>query len=199
MILAGYLADLRAVQIRVEADFRQLRTRVGDFLDQEVADLLLQADAPEKILQAYLDHAPGRKALLFTPTVAFAETMATLFRTAGVATESLNATTPLEERRAMLQRFRQGETRVLANCGVLIEGYDEPSVDCILMARPTQSTALFTQMVGRGTRLYPGKNDCVVIDVVGATTHHHLASVASLTGLPLSALRQQFPVAPKSP
>ena len=189
MILAGYLADLRAVQIRVEADFRQLRTRTGDFLDHEVADLLLQVDAPEKIVQAYLDHALGRKALLFTPTVAFAETMAKLFRAAGVATESVNATTPLEERRAMLQRFRQGETQVLANCGVLTEGYDEPSVDCILIARPTQSTALFTQMVGRGTRLYPGKTDCLVIDVVGATTHHHLVSVASLTGLPLSALR----------
>jgi len=189
MILAGYLSDLRALQIRVEADFRQLRTRAGDFLDHEVADLLLQADAPEKIVQAYLDHALGRKALLFTPTVAFAETIAHLFRAAGVATESINAATPLEERRAMLQRFRHGETRVLANCGVLTEGYDEPSVDCILIARPTQSTALFTQMVGRGTRLYPGKTDCLVIDVVGATTHHHLVSVASLTGLPLSALR----------
>ncbi len=191
MILAGYLSDLRAVQIRVAADFRQLRTRAGDFVDHEVADVLLHADAPAKIVQAYLDHALGRKAVLFTPTVAFAETMTTLFRAAGVVTESLSAMTPLEERRAILQRFRQGETRIVANCGVLTEGYDEPSVECILIARPTQSTALFTQMVGRGTRRYPGKPDCLVIDVVGATTHHHLVSVATLTGLPLSALQVQ--------
>lgn len=189
MIMAGYLADLRAIQIQLHADFRQLRTRAGDFADAEVANTLLQADAPAHILAAYQDHAPGRKALLFTPTVHLAALMADLFNGAGIPTESVNAETPLEDRRALLQRFRMGETRVITNCGVLTEGYDEPSVDCVIVARPTQSTPLFTQMVGRGTRLYPGKADCVVIDVVGATTHHHLASVASLTGLPLHALQ----------
>jgi hypothetical protein len=126
--------------------------------------------------------------LLFTPTVHLAELMAELFNGAGIATERVSAETPLEDRRAVLQRFRTGETRVITNCGVLTEGYDEPSVDCVIVARPTQSAPLFTQMVGRGTRLYPGKADCLVIDVVGAATHHHLASVASLTGLPLHAL-----------
>ena len=189
MIMAGYLADLRAVQVQLHADFRQLRTRAGDFVDAEVANMLLQADAPEHILAAYQEHAPGRKALLFTPTVHLAEVMAALFTNAGIPTECVSATTPLEDRRALLHRFRTSETRVITNCGVLTEGYDEPSVDCVIVARPTQSTPLFTQMVGRGTRLYPGKADCVVIDVVGATTHHHLASVASLTGLPLHALR----------
>ena len=188
MIMAGYLADLRAIQIQLHADFRQLRTRAGDFVDAEVANLLLQVNAPEHILAAYQDHAPGRKALLFTPTVHLAALMAELFNSAGIATECVSAETPLEDRRALLHRFHTGETRVITNCGVLTEGYDEPSVDCIIVARPTQSTPLFTQMVGRGTRLYPGKTDCVVIDVVGATTHHHLASVASLTGLPLHAL-----------
>src|SRR5262249_32434116 len=144
---------------------------------------------PEHILAAYQEHALGRKALLFTPTVHLAEVLAELFSGAGIPTECVSATTLLEDRRALLHRFRTGETRVITNCGVLTEGYDEPSVDCVIVARPTQSTPLFTQMVGRGTRLYPGKADCLVIDVVGVTTHHHLASVASLTGLPLHALR----------
>lgn len=101
--------------------------------------------------------------------------MAALFNGAGIPTECVSAETPLEDRRALLHRFRTGETRVITNCGVLTERYDEPSVDCVIVARPTQSTPLFTQMVGRGTRLYPGKTDCLVIDVVGASTHHHLA------------------------
>ena len=188
MIMAGYLADLRAIQIELHADFRQLRIRAGDYVDADVANLLLQVHAPDHILAAYQEHAPGRKTLLFTPTVHLAELMAGLFNGAGIPTESVSAETALEERRALLQRFRTGETLVVTNCGVLTEGYDEPSVDCVIVARPTQSTPLFTQMVGRGTRLYPGKADCLVIDVVGATTHHHLASVASLTGLPLHAL-----------
>ncbi|MBM4259578.1 MAG: hypothetical protein FJ147_27230 [Deltaproteobacteria bacterium] len=188
MIMAGYLADLRAIHIQLYADFRQLRTRAGDFVDAEVANLPLHVHAPEHILAAYQEHAPGRKTLLFTPTVHLAELMAELFNGAGIPTERVHADTPLDERRALLQRFRTGETRVITNCGVLTEGYDEPSVDCVIVARPTQSTPLFTQMVGRGTRLYPSKTDCLVIDVVGASTHHHLASVASLTGLPLHAL-----------
>ena len=84
---------------------------------------------------------------------------------------------------------------MLANCGVLTEGFDEPSLDRIIIARPTRSRTLFTQMVGRGTRPYPGKADCLVIDVVGASTRHDLASVASLTGLPLDALENGASVA----
>jgi ATP-dependent helicase IRC3 len=188
MITAGYLADLRAVQIRLKADFHQLHTRAGDFIDSEVENLLIAADAPERIVAAYGEHAPGRKALLFTPTVKFAHAMAAQFCQAGIVAEALDGTTPGDERRAILQRLHTGETRIVTNCGVLTEGFDEPSVDCILVARPTKSTTLFTQMIGRGTRLHPGKTDCVVIDVAGMSTRHDLASVASLTGLPLEAL-----------
>jgi superfamily II DNA or RNA helicase len=188
MIMAGYLADLRAIQIELHVDFRQLRTRAGDFVDADVANMLVQMHAPEHILAAYQDHAASRKTLLFTPTVHLAELMAELFNGAGIPTESVSAETPLDDRRALLHRFHTGVTRVVTNCGVLTEGYDEPSVDCVIVARPTQSAPLFTQMVGRGTRLYPGKADCLVLDVVGATTHHHLASVATLTGLPVHAL-----------
>ena len=76
----------------------------------------------------------------------------------------------------------RGETRLVANCGVLTEGFDEPSIDCVIIARPTKSTTLFTQMIGRGTRIYPGKEDCLILDVAGATHRHDLASVASITG-----------------
>jgi len=57
---------------------------------------------------------------------------------------------------------------VVANCAVLTEGFDEPSVDCVIVARPTRSKTLYVQMIGRGTRLYPGKDDCLILDLVGA-------------------------------
>ena len=63
---------------------------------------------------------------------------------------------------------------MVANCAVLTEGFDEPSVDCIIVARPTQSAPLYQQMLGRGTRTYPGKTDCLVLDVVGVSTQHTL-------------------------
>jgi ATP-dependent helicase IRC3 len=195
MIRAGYLADLRAIQLRLKVDFSQLHTRMGDFVDGELEDILLEADAPQHIVRAYLEHARGRKALLFTPTVRLAQGMAELFRQAGVAAEALDGTTPIDERRAILKRLHAGATHLVANCGVLTEGYDEPSVDCIIVARPTKSATLFTQMVGRGTRPYPGKDDCLVLDLVGAAGRHDLASVASLTGLPLEALKHGHSVA----
>src|SRR5712671_6789815 len=155
MMQAGYLVDLRAIQVLLHADFDALRTPHGDFVEAELERLLLAANAPAQVLAAFQAHAAGRKALLFTPTVATAYAMAETFCAAGIAAEALDATTPLATRRAILQRLHTGATRVVANCAVLTEGFDEPSVDCIIIARPTQSALLYQQMLGRGTRTYP--------------------------------------------
>jgi ATP-dependent helicase IRC3 len=180
-MIPEYLSDLRAKQITLQADFSQLHTRHGDFIDDEVEEMLLEADAPRHVAAAYLEHAHGRKALIFTPTVALAYAMVDAFKAAGMtAIEALDGTTPLDERRAILRRLRTGETAVVANCAVLTEGFDEPSIDCIIISRPTKSRPLYIQMVGRGTRKFPGKDDCLILDVVGVTARHDLITVAEL-------------------
>jgi len=182
MMQAGYLVDLRALQVLLQADFDALRTQQGDFVDAELETLLLAA---------FQAHAADRKALLFTPTVALAYAMAETFRAAGITAEALDGTTPLATRRAILQRLHTGATRVVANCAVLTEGFDEPSVDCIMVARPTQSAPLYQQMLGRGTRTYPGKTDCLVLDVVGVSTHHTLHTAATLFACDAGRLARQ--------
>jgi len=191
MMQAGYLVDLRALQVLLQADFDALRTQHGDFVEAELETLLLEANAPAQVLAAFQAHAADRKALLFTPTVATAYTMAETFCTAGIAAEALDATTPLATRRAILQRLHTGATRVVANCAVLTEGFDEPSIDCIIVARPTQSLPLYQQMLGRGTRTYPGKTDCLLLDVVGVSTRHTLHTAATLFGCDAVQLVQQ--------
>jgi superfamily II DNA or RNA helicase len=114
--------------------------------------------------------------------------MAKAFEKAGVQAEALDGGTPLEIRREILRRFHRGETQVVANCAVLTEGFDEPAVDCIVVARPTRSRPLYVQMIGRGTRPYPGKDDCLVLDLVGATARHDLMTAASLFRLPAHAI-----------
>jgi ATP-dependent helicase IRC3 len=190
MITSGYLCDLRAIQIQLAADFHGLHTRAGDLIEGEVEALLMEADAPKHMAQAYREHARGRKALLFTPTVRMAEAMAARLRREGLAAEALSGETPRDERQALLRCLKSGATPIVANCAVLTEGFDEPSVDAIVIARPTKSPTLYTQMIGRGTRLHPGKEDCLILDLVGATTRQALVSVATLTGLPLEALEQ---------
>ncbi len=191
MMQAGYLVDLRALQVLLQADFDALRTQHGDFVEAELESLLLAANAPAQVLATFQAHAAERKALLFTPTVALAYAMADTFRTAGIPAEALDGTTPGTTRRAILRRLHTGETRVVANCAVLTEGFDEPSVDCIIVARPTQSALLYQQMLGRGTRTYPGKTDCLLLDVVGVSTRHTLYTAATLFACEAATLTQR--------
>ncbi|MBM4113678.1 MAG: DEAD/DEAH box helicase [Phycisphaerae bacterium] len=183
MIRAGYLCDLRGVRVQLAANFDALHTVAGDFKPGELESVLRAADAPTRIVEAYSAHAAGRRALAFTPTVAFAHELARAFTTRGVRAEALDGDTRLEERRAMLRRFRDGETAVLANCAVLTEGFDEPRADCIIVARPTMSRTLYVQMIGRGTRKCAGKTDCLVLDVAGASRRHELMTTGALYGL----------------
>lgn len=180
MMEAGYLCDLRAIQVSLQADFNALHSRHGDFIEAEASDMLMAANAPAHAVTAYCEHASGRKALLFTPTVELAHRMVEAFITQGIPAEALSGETPADERRGILRRLKSGATRLVANCAVLTEGFDEPTVDCVIVARPTRSKPLYVQMIGRGTRLQPGKDDCLILDLVGATTRHDLMTAASL-------------------
>lgn len=183
MIAKGYLSDVRAIQIHLQADFDALQVRKGDYVDSEVSDMLSEAHAPEMAARAYLEHAAGRRAIVFTPTVALAYEMAAEFCRQGIAAEGLDGETKPDERRAILSRFRSGETAVVSNASVLTEGFDEPAVDCIVMAKPTRSRPAYIQMLGRALRLFPGKTDALIIDLVGSTTRHDLVTSATLLGL----------------
>jgi ATP-dependent helicase IRC3 len=130
----------------------------------------------------------GRRAIVFTPTVDVARSMAEAIADAGVASAWVSGSTPRAERTATLDALRAGRLRAVANCAVLTEGFDCPPVDCIITARPTKSAALYTQMIGRGTRPYPGKRDCLVLDVVGQAGRHDLVTAAGLFGLNPSSL-----------
>lgn len=183
MIRRGYLTDLRALRITLDLDLDRVHRRGDDFVESELADALEGAGAPRHAAAAVAEHAADRKGVLFAASVKLAQETAAALRAVGIASEALDGDTPIDQRRGVLQRLRTGQTRVVANCQVLTEGFDEPSIDCIVMARPTQSRGLFQQCIGRGLRPYPGKSDCLVIDLVGNSARHHLVSVASLVGL----------------
>ncbi len=180
MIQAGYLADLRAIQMRLDDDRQGLHTRHGDFLDRELAGVLFAANAPEYVAKGYCEHADGRTALVFTPTVATARSMVAAFRAAGIAAYPIDGTTSLQVRRVLLGHLHNRDIRVLCNRAVFTEGCDEPMIDCIALARPPRSRPLYIQMIGWGTRLHLAKVDCVILDVVGATMRHGAVTAASL-------------------
>jgi ATP-dependent helicase IRC3 len=187
MIRAGYLCDLRARRVEILLDLDGIGSRGGDYAEGELEQGLRLAGAPQRVLEAYQRWGEGRKALLFTAGVGLAHEMAEEFEGAGIPAAAIDATTPREERAATLRAFATGELRVLANCGVLTEGYDEPSVECLILARPTKSRVLYAQMVGRGTRRFPGKDDCLILDLVGNSERHDLITIGSLFDFELEA------------
>src|SRR5262249_57139738 len=105
------------------------------------------------------------------------------FRSAGLAAASVVGDTPTDERQAIYRQVRSGSVQALASCAVLTEGFDEPSIDCVMLARPTKSKVLLYQCIGRGLRLWPTKEDCLLIDATGATKRHGLLSIAAELGL----------------
>src|SRR5439155_23607980 len=111
MMQAGYLVDLRAFQVLLQADFDALRTQQGDFVEAELERLLLAANAPAQVLAAFQAHAAERKALLFTPTVALAYAMADTFRMVGISAQALDGTIPPATRGPLLHRLHPGATR----------------------------------------------------------------------------------------
>ena len=183
--IPDYLCDLRCVQVMTQVSIDGVETWAGDLRTEQLSALLNTANCNELIVEAWKEHALGRLTLCFTTDVAHARDLCETFQANDIKAEWLCGETPIDERRDILAKFAQGEIEVLTNCAVLTEGYDNPALDCIILARPTKSTLLYTQMIGRGTRTYPGKEDCLILDVSCISTEHDLVSFPSLFGLPL--------------
>lgn len=172
MISKGYLSDVRTQRIVVEnLDMGDVKASRGDYQAGDLGRALEESHADTIIAKAYREHASDRQGIVFTPTVATAEAAAEELNAAGVVTAVLSGETPRDERLAMFEGFRTGRIQVLSNCMVLTEGFDAPWASCAVVARPTQSAPLYTQMVGRVLRTWPGKKDALVLDLIGASSN----------------------------
>lgn len=184
MIDEGYLCDLRALRVEVAGlDLSQVKKSRGDYQADALGAALEDADAIDHAVAAYLEHAYGTQCVAFFPTVATSRHAAAAFADAGVKAAHIDGTTPRNERRDILKWLKAGVIQVVCNVNVLTEGFDEPSLTCIIIALPTKSRIRYAQMVGRGTRIYPGKTECLILDVVGVTDDLSLQSVGVLFGL----------------
>jgi superfamily II DNA or RNA helicase len=183
LIRDGYLVRPVGVRVRVD-DLRLARVRKvqGDYSSAGLGAAIEESMAPKKIVEALREHAPDRQAILFAPLVHTAEVIRDALREDGFTAELVHGGTPKDERRRVLQAYRDGRVQILCNAMVFTEGTDLPMTGCVVIARPTMNPALFVQMVGRGLRLWPGKRDCIVLDVVGATNRHKLTAPIELFG-----------------
>lgn len=187
MIRRGYLLDVRGKRVEVpDFDLSKVKKSGGDYAEGSLGDALIESLAPEVVAKAYVEHASDRQGLIFTPTVASAYAFADAFNEAGIKTEVVTGALARDERREILQRLADGDTQCVANCMVLTEGFDNPKVSCAVIARPTKSTGLYQQMVGRVLRPdltlpVAERGHALILDVVGVSRKHDLRSLVDLT------------------
>jgi superfamily II DNA or RNA helicase len=169
-IKGGYLAPATRIKIKTGVDTSGVKSSKGDYDQKQLISVLDAANWVTLAMKAYLEYADERQTLAFFPKVDMSREFVRQLKESGIAAAHIDANTPKDERVDVLSRYQRGELRVVSNMGVLTEGFDAPQTSCILMARPTRSETLFTQIIGRGLRLYPGKADCIVLDLTVVDT-----------------------------
>jgi superfamily II DNA or RNA helicase len=183
MMAAGYLAPVAGYRVETDVDLSRVKTSMGDFVVSQLSRAVNVQDRNALVVKAFRELVPDRRTLVFCVDVAHALDLAAAFTQYGTAAAAVTGDTPAGERTEILASFSSGRLQVLTNCMVLTEGYDEPAVDGVILARPTKSTLLYTQMIGRGTRPHAGKTDVTVVDIVDNSIKHRLVTLPSLFGL----------------
>lgn len=183
MIDDGYLAPLRGFRVETAADLSRLTDGGLDFREEELAEAVDIEERNALVARSIQELARDRRTIVFCVTVSHAKNLARALGLLGVPTGVVYGDMPSERRKEVLARFREGSLSAITNVAVLTEGFDDPGVSCVAMARPTRSEGLYAQCVGRGTRLYPGKRDCLILDFVDVS-RLSLCTLPSLFGMP---------------
>lgn len=179
-----YLVPLRGYRIATQADLSRVSAGSGEDFDvEELAEAIDIEERNALVARAIQELARDRRTIVFCVTVSHARNLSKALNQLGVPAGMIHGQMKKDARAHVLENFRQGQLMALTNVGVLTEGFDDPGVSCVAMARPTRSSGLYTQCVGRGTRLAPEKSDCLVLDFVDLS-ELSLVTLPSLFGMP---------------
>jgi superfamily II DNA or RNA helicase len=180
----GELVPIRCVRVQTNVDLSRVRFNQVQYNRRDIEESVIIPSRDQLIVNAYLEHVQGRKAVVFCVNVRHGEDLSERFRKHGVPARSVSGRMPANERTKYLKEFERGELRVLCACDLLNEGWDCPDVEVLLMARPTLSKVIYLQQLGRGTRKAPGKDCLVVFDFVdNASRYNQSLSLHRILGL----------------
>lgn len=172
----GYLSPIKALTIPLKLDLSGVGVQSGDF---KAGDLGTALDPYlHSIAEEMAKHCKGRKTVVFLPLVKTSQKFRDILNEKGFSAAEVNGESA--DRKEILRDFDAGKYNVLCNSMLLTEGWDCPSVDCVVVLRPTKVRSLYSQMVGRGTRLSPGKEFLLLLDFLWHTERHELCHPANL-------------------
>lgn len=172
----GYLCPIKAEMIPVKLDISKVGVQNGDFSASETGNAL--EPYLEPIADAMKEYCDARKTVVFVPLIKIAKKLTKILKKKGIKAVEIDGSS--QDRQQILEDFDKGKYSVIVNPLMLNEGWDCPSVDCVVPLRPTKIRSLYAQMVGRGTRLFKGKKDLLVLDFLWLTERHNLCRPSSL-------------------
>lgn len=180
----GFLCDVACTRIQIAGlDLSAVKTTAGDLNQGQLDQIMAVESVMQGIADATIREAGERKTVLFTTSVENAHRLAEIMcRHRKGCARAIDGGTNIDERRAILRGHQAGDFQFLTNVGICTEGYDDPSIACIAMARPTKSRAFYAQCVGRGLRIASGKRDCLILDFYGNSGRHRLCGPVDILG-----------------
>jgi superfamily II DNA or RNA helicase len=198
----GWLVPVKRQYLAVVVDFADVRYTLGDFNGKDLKELLSQGNILEQIASDTIQYAGNRRTLVFSDSVENAEHITEVFNRHAIGSARIvTGETPKDERRKLIAAYRSGGFQFLINVGVATEGFDVPEIACVVLARPTCSRSLYSQMAGRSTRPIGGivdglgtadarkaaiaasaKPDTLLLDIIGKNTKHKLITAADILG-----------------
>jgi ATP-dependent helicase IRC3 len=179
MIKSGYLSPVVGRKILTNFSLEKIQTRNGDFDISDLSEAVNTEERNQFIVNKFKEYSGSRKGIAFCVDVQHCKDLADAFRKAGIASDAVYGEMLPIERKNALDGLKSGRIQIATSCGILTEGFDEPSIDLILMARPTKSHGLYIQCIGRGLRLWPGKENCFVLDFTDRG--HNLDAIMTLS------------------
>jgi len=184
LIKQGWLSPLTGYRVKTTTDISSVEIQNGEYKQDQLLEAVDNPIRNSSIVNAYNDLALNKKTIVFAAGVNHAKSLARAFEENGSLVRIILGETEEQERSQILSDFSAGNINIIINVGVLTEGFDEPSIEAIILAKPTRSTLLYTQIVGRGTRLYAGKESCMIIDIADVTKNKKPIGLPTLLGLP---------------
>ena len=172
LIDAGYLVDARYFSSPNYIDLSDVKIKKGDYDEKQLNEKMTNIKFISDIVKNYKNKGEDRRALVFAVSIEHSKKIEHEFNLAGIKAVHLDASASRDERLEVIDSLKKGDIKVIANVGIFTTGVDIPCLDCIILARPTKSVNLYIQMLGRGTRIYPGKKDFLVLDHSQAVYEH---------------------------
>jgi len=173
LIREGFLSRILIKSVPLPINLSGVRTKHGDYREDDLGHAL--EPHLEEAAQLLVEHAPGRKTVVFLPLIEISKQFRDACERAGLYAVHVDGVD-----RSALPEFTKGDAQVICNASLLTTGWDHPPTDCVFMLRPTRSLSLFQQCVGRGTRIYPGKENLLLLDPMFLTDRHRLITPARL-------------------